>query len=302
MLLPEEIPESEVARLLGVDIGCISRLPTGGQKQVFVVNDGTNKYVIKFVQTTFRTIGTAQYTHYDEFSVRTMRELDLMTNFSSPYLPALNDKIYDVDYSFNNAKFIVFSEDFVGKNSVRKIISSGIGDVTEAKKMIKDIAAAINLYWRQGKIIHRDIKPENIVKSDLTGNYVLIDGGIHYSPQNASITVGVIGTPPYLSPEQVLGQRRDLDPRSDMYSLGLVAYELVTGSHPYFDLMTVGGMQEDQLRDIIVNTKPKAFEDYGGIQLEQGLADIISSLLSKQKFYRPRNPRKLIEAMEELES
>lgn len=300
MLLPEEIPEEEVAQLLSVDQSSIERLPAGGQKQVFLIDTGTDKFVAKFVQVTYRTVGTASFTRQNEYAIRTERELDLMRNYSSPYLPVLTEHVYESAFVYNNAEFIVFSEQYVGSMSVRKIVEGGTASESDVKKLLVDVARAIDVYWTNGKIVHRDIKPDNIIRADDDGRYVLIDGGIHYSAQNASITGGIIGTAPYLSPEQILGERKELDSRSDMYSLGLVAYELLTGSHPYFDLASVEGMQVDELRDIIVNTKPKAFEEYEGLSVDDGLAAIIGSLLSKRKFYRPRNPQKLVGTVEEL--
>lgn len=302
MLLPQEIPIPEVERLLGVASDMVTRLPTGGQKQVFRVDMVDRQVVVKFVQISFRIVGESEYKFYDSITTRTMRELNLMREYSSPYLPELDKAIYDEEYVHENAQFIVFAEKYIGATSVRDLIISGRSTPSVAIAIVKDISEAIDLYWTKGRIIHRDIKPENIVRSDITGKYVLIDSGVHYSPENASITSGVIGTPPYLSPEQALGQRKDLDSRSDLYCLGLVTYEVITGSHPYFDLTTISSLLEEELRDIIVNVKPKVFAEYEGLVLEEWLADIVNSLLSKQKFYRPRNPRKLIEIIEGAEA
>ena len=90
-------------------------------------------------------------------------------------------------------------------------------------------------------IVHRDLKPANImlVRHPATGleQVKLVDFGIaklHASPQAAATVTGtVIGTPAYMSPEQASGRVGDIDPRSDLYALGLVAYEMLTGHHPF---------------------------------------------------------------------
>lgn len=93
--------------------------------------------------------------------------------------------------------------------------------------------------------IHRDLKPANvmIVRHPTTGADVvkLVDFGIAKlqstrGSATATTTGTVIGTPAYMSPEQAAGRVDEIDPRSDLYALGVVAYELVTGQHPYAGL------------------------------------------------------------------
>lgn len=91
-------------------------------------------------------------------------------------------------------------------------------------------------------VVHRDLKPANvmIVRHPVTGADLvkLVDFGIaklQSTHQNVAATVSgtVIGTPAYMSPEQAAGRVEEIDPRSDLYALGVLAYELVTGQHPF---------------------------------------------------------------------
>ena len=105
--------------------------------------------------------------------------------------------------------------------------------ILEAKEIVLKLLSALTLVHKQG-ILHRDIKPDNILLSD-TGEPVLIDFGIarleDSRSANKTRTGIAIGTPAYMSPEQWEGKK--IDARSDLYSVGILLYELVTGQVPF---------------------------------------------------------------------
>ena len=104
----------------------------------------------------------------------------------------------------------------------------------EASQIITRLAPALDAAHARG-VIHRDLKPGNIL-FDQYGNAFLSDFGIAriiQTPGTATLTQGaILGTPAYMSPEQVQGNT-DLDGRSDIYSLGIILYEMLTGNTPY---------------------------------------------------------------------
>jgi serine/threonine-protein kinase len=120
-----------------------------------------------------------------------------------------------------------------------KLKRDGPLPVAEFLKIFRDVATGLNHAHSQN-IIHRDVKPGNIM-IDETGKALLLDFGIAkaLSAQGGhlSITGQIIGSLEYMSPEQAAGGR-DLDARSDIYSLGIVAYEMLTGKPP-FDAQTI---------------------------------------------------------------
>jgi len=109
----------------------------------------------------------------------------------------------------------------------------------EARRITMDIAAALDAAAGAG-LVHRDVKPENILLETGTGRALLADFGIAraLAAEPPTATSGpvtgqgmVVGTPNYMSPEQAAGE--DVDSRSDLYSLGVVAYEMVAGHPPF---------------------------------------------------------------------
>jgi eukaryotic-like serine/threonine-protein kinase len=101
--------------------------------------------------------------------------------------------------------------------------------------LLGQICDALECAHQQG-IVHRDIKPENIILIEENGQYVVkvLDFGvakIQEDLQRLTKTGVVLGSPAYMSPEQCMGE--NLDSRSDLYSLGVVAYELITGALPF---------------------------------------------------------------------
>jgi hypothetical protein len=103
-----------------------------------------------------------------------------------------------------------------------------------ARKILAAMAAALDYAHRQG-VIHRDIKPDNILLEDESGRPMLTDFGIAKAAASGETLTELgtaIGTPHYMSPEQAAGER-DLDGRSDLYSLGVVGYAMLAGRLPF---------------------------------------------------------------------
>jgi predicted Ser/Thr protein kinase len=102
----------------------------------------------------------------------------------------------------------------------------------QIRKIIKQVGEALSYAHSRG-LVHRDVKPSNIL-IDEQGNCLLTDFGIAKMVEGTSVftrTGAIIGTPEYMSPEQILGEK--LDGRSDVYSLGIVLYEMATGRPPF---------------------------------------------------------------------
>lgn len=106
-------------------------------------------------------------------------------------------------------------------------------DVAEACQIIREVALALDECHVQG-VIHRDIKPSNIIVNQ-RGTPIIMDFGLASMENSARVTLDqqVIGTLRYMSPEQVTGRLDKVGPQSDIYSLGITLYELITGRPPF---------------------------------------------------------------------
>jgi len=145
--------------------------------------------------------------------------------------------IYDFDYTEQNVPFIVM-ELLQGQTLLTRIKQKKQLNFSECVAIITPICAALNVAHSRG-IVHRDLKPGNIVlhKMDDGSEVVkVIDFGIAKSLLNDNrVTTGpgiVFGTPSYMSPEHCLGEKV-IDGRSDVYSLGVLLFEMLTGQLPF---------------------------------------------------------------------
>jgi serine/threonine-protein kinase len=158
---------------------------------------------------------------------RFLKEIQVTANLQHPHILPLYDS-----GSADGALFYVMP--LVRGESLRdRLAREKLLPVDETIRIIRQVAGALDFAHRQG-ILHRDIKPENILLHD--GEALLADFGIALSLTEAGggrlTGTGLsIGTVQYMSPEQASGER-NLDPRSDIYALGAVTYEMLAGEPP----------------------------------------------------------------------
>jgi tRNA A-37 threonylcarbamoyl transferase component Bud32 len=125
--------------------------------------------------------------------------------------------------------FIVM--DYVPGSTLQRRLAQAGGPLPlpEVTAILHQIGPALNYAHTMG-FIHRDVKPGNIMLRD-DGTALLSDFGAARAAESSTLMTVTLGTPAYMSPEQILG--KDLEPRSDLYSLGLVLYEMVAGRRPF---------------------------------------------------------------------
>jgi tetratricopeptide (TPR) repeat protein/predicted Ser/Thr protein kinase len=138
-------------------------------------------------------------------------------------------RIFDLGQA-GGIKFI--SMEFIeGKDLTELIRESGPLSVDDAAVIVEQICMALDTAHQEG-VVHRDLKPQNVM-IDADERVVVMDFGIARSLQSSSMTQtgALLGTPDYMSPEQVKGEQADA--RTDIFALGIIFYELLTGKLPY---------------------------------------------------------------------
>ncbi|NUS96038.1 MAG: serine/threonine protein kinase, partial [Gemmatimonadaceae bacterium] len=140
--------------------------------------------------------------------------------------------IYDVGERDGLAYFVMGM--VTGGNLAEHLAREPRQPIEEVRRLLCEIADALAYAHVRG-VIHRDIKPDNILLDADRGRAMVTDFGIARAMEagtRLTLTGIAVGTPTYMSPEQALGER-EVDGRSDIYSLGVVAYEMLTGRVPF---------------------------------------------------------------------
>ena len=165
-----------------------------------------------------------------DIRTRFLREAETSAQLSHPNIVP----IYTVGEEGNLVFFIMA---FIGGDNLAKLIHDrGPLDPAEVRRILREVAEALQ-YAHSRKVVHRDIKPDNILLDSDTGRAMVTDFGIaraviEGSGSKLTATGMALGTPAYMSPEQAAGDS-NIDGRTDIYSLGVVAYQMLSGELPF---------------------------------------------------------------------
>ncbi len=212
----------------------VLELDRGGQKIVFSATIDGTRYAIKALRANpiDPAIGDESDV-LDDVTARAQREVETMQQCDTPHLVKMGP-IGLTTGTVRGQQVIYYTEEFIeGQNLWSYLRSHGPMDVQELAILGTHIAQGIRAIWQFSKI-HRDIKPGNIMRRN-SGEFILLDMGLVFDLTDESLSVSPVGTPKYFSPEQLnfVQRRTVLDFRSDLFSLGIVLYEMSTGTHPF---------------------------------------------------------------------
>ncbi|MEP6691938.1 MAG: serine/threonine-protein kinase [Gemmatimonadaceae bacterium] len=262
----------------------------GGMSRVFVALDNTlhRQVVIKLLPPELAATVSVE---------RFNREIMLSAALQHPHIvPVLSAGVS------NGLPYFIMP--FIDGESLRMRLARGPCSVREAVNIMKDVARALSYAHGRG-VIHRDIKPDNILFS--AGTATVTDFGVAkaitasragsslrtpHVPGGTITGIGTsLGTPAYMAPEQVAADP-NTDHRADLYSLGIVAYEMLVGAPP-FQGRTPQALLAAQLTE---PPPPIASRRY---DVPNALAKLITQCLEKDAAQRPKSAAEVIRALED---
>jgi serine/threonine protein kinase len=266
----------------------LKQIGRGGMSSVYLAEDVNLKrqVVIKVLLTPLAANET--------FVARFQREAQVIARLDHPQIV----QVYSVGVTPQGQPYIAMQ--YIEGGSLQELIGQFTAQgellpLAQVLQIAKGIVAALGAAHERG-IVHRDIKPSNILlRKD--GSPVLVDLGIaalqNYEETVITHTGALIGTPHYMAPEQVMAQ--PLDGRSDLYSLGVVLYEMLTGKRPF------------EARESIAIIHKQVYENPIPVHqlrpdLPKYVDDIVSILLQKDASNRFQTATQLIAAIEKIES
>src|SRR6476660_8678836 len=164
-----------------------------------------------------------------EIRSRFLKEAETAAQLSHPNIVP----IYTVD---EQEQLVFFVMAYIsGDNLAKRLHERGVLTIDETRRILRDVADAL-AYAHERGVVHRDIKPDNILLDASTGRPMVTDFGIARAMDSTgdsrlTATGMAIGTPAYMSPEQAAGER-EIDGRSDLYSVGILSYQMLTAQLP----------------------------------------------------------------------
>jgi len=228
-------------------------------------------------------------------SDRFLREVEIAAQLSHPHILPMYDS-GTAESAGNTGALLYYVMPYVeGESLAGRIAREGALPVRDALRIALEVAGALGHAHKRG-IVHRDIKPANILLSE--GHALVADFGIARaldSSAEAITATGIaIGTPQYMSPEQATGEK-GVDARTDLYALGAVLYEMLTGEPPF----TGRTAQAVVSRTLTERPRPVGATREG---LPAGLEELVAQALAKSPADRYATAAHLADALVTVES
>ena len=224
------------------------RLGAGGMSTVFLARDAVleRPVAVKLL--------AEHLAEDDSFVMRFRHEALAAARLQHPNIV----QVYDSGLDEATDRHYIVMEYVDGPSAADLMRQKRMLDVGETVRIVRDACHGLDYAHRAG-VVHRDVKPGNLLMSDETGGVKLADFGIAKAAEQTRITqVGsVLGTAAYLSPEQASGE--EAQPASDIYSLGVCAYQFLTGRlpHEYGSLTELALKQQNEAVQPIGEFRPE---------------------------------------------
>jgi len=221
---PEDELGTHVAQVLSANYELENEVGRGGMGIVYCARDKRLKREIAI------KVLPPELSFRADIRQRFLREAETAAQLNHPNIVP----IYTVEERDNLVYFVMAY--IKGDNLGQRLQQHGPMPPVEVRRILREVAEAL-AYAHNRNVIHRDIKPDNIIIDDETGRAMVTDFGIARAltdtgDSRLTATGMAIGTPAYMSPEQSAGDKA-IDGRSDLYSLGVVGYQMLCGQTPF---------------------------------------------------------------------
>jgi tetratricopeptide (TPR) repeat protein len=221
---------------------------------------------------------------------RFRQELLLARQVSSPHVVRIHD-IAKHEFGAGDARWLI-SMDLVEGEALDHRLDRGPLEIDDALRIARHVALGLEAAHARD-VVHRDLKPANVL-IDGAGNAYISDFGVARSIAGSTrgATAGVVGTPDYLSPEQARGD--PVGPRSDLYALGLILHEMLTGERAFSSATAA-----EALAQRLVRTPPLVTQSRPDVPA--WVARLVERLLRPQPSHRLPDARAVVEAIDRRE-
>ncbi|GAB3077636.1 protein kinase domain-containing protein [Pedococcus soli] len=224
---------------------------------------------------------------------RFARELLAMESVDCPHVVTLSERPSIRDVGLNQHLWYV--EPFYPGPTLQEAIAAGQAGPQLSQKVLLHMLRAVKAMWESpSRIVHRDIKPGNIIQNG--DDLVLLDLGIAFHSDLSAITESFMTSPKtarYAAPEQFLARRyATIDFRTDLYQIGIVAFEAATGKHPFWQT----GIRPDEYRRRMASFSAIELDGYA---LPPHVVNMIVRLLAERPAGRYRSVDKPLQILEE---
>ena len=273
---------AHVTRVLGPHYEIESELGRGGMGIVYCARDRRLKRTVAI------KLLPPELAFRSDIRSRFLREAETAAQLSHPNIVP----IYSVDEMENLVFFVMAFVD--GKNLALQLHEKGRLGIGETRRVMREVADALAFAHARG-VVHRDVKPDNVLLEKESGRAMVTDFGIARAVSDSgdsrlTATGMAIGTPAYMSPEQAAGER-DIDGRSDLYALGIVAYQMLTGAPPFIAASTPAMLVKH------LTERPQAVRARRG-DVPADLERIVMVLLEKDPANRLPSAQALVAALD----
>ncbi len=272
-----------MSQLIGQSVGhyhVLERIGAGGMGEVYLARDSTlDRFAaLKFLPPDLANDQVAR--------TRLAREARAAAALDHPYIC----KVYAIGDHHDQ---MYLALEYIDGQTLQRVLKGGLLPLERVAAIVTEICEALGEAHKKG-IVHRDLKPSNLMFTE-QGHIKVLDFGLAKrhelnSDSDAALTeTGMaIGTIPYMSPEQLNGDQ--LAPTSDLFSVGTLLYEMLTGVHPF-------GRRVNMETAMAILTKAAPPMHRVGERIPANLVELVQKLLSKSADSRPQTAAEVVQAL-----